>query len=95
MFPLLATTFLAGIRAGSRIFPLLPSNFDVEAAALFEHEQSAEMLYSVESAGRIAFEKFAKNFIGLPPDHAVISDALRSMELFFDIAEQPLHNKIT
>ena len=51
------------------------------------------MLYFAEPAGRIAFEKFAKRFMGLPSDEAVVSDALRSVETFFDVAEQFLHHK--
>jgi len=51
------------------------------------------MLYFAEPAGRIAFEKFAKRFMGLPPDDAVVSDALRSVEMFFDVAERLLHHK--
>ena len=51
------------------------------------------MLYFAEPAGRIAFEKFAKRYMGLPPDDAVVSDALRSVETFFDIAERLLHHK--
>jgi glutathione S-transferase len=51
------------------------------------------MLYFAEPAGRIAFEKFAKRFIGLPPDDAVVSDALRSVEMFFDVAERLLNLK--
>jgi glutathione S-transferase len=51
------------------------------------------MLYFAEPAGRIAFEKFAKRFMGLPPDDAVVSDALRSVEMFFDVAECLLHHK--
>ncbi|KAK9492138.1 glutathione S-transferase [Lipomyces doorenjongii] len=74
-------------------FPLLPPDSDVEAAALFDQAQSAEMLYFAEPAGRIAFEKFAKKFMGLPPDDAVVSDALRSVEMFFDIAERLLQHK--
>jgi glutathione S-transferase len=31
--------------------------------------------------------------MGLPPDDAVISDALRSVEMFFDVAERFLHYK--
>ena len=74
-------------------FPLLPSDSDVEAAALFDQAQSAEMLYFTEPAGRIAFEKFAKKFMGLPADEAVVADALRSVESFFDVAERILqHN---
>jgi glutathione S-transferase len=51
------------------------------------------MTYFAEPAGRIAFEKFAKKFIGLPPDDAAVSDALRSVELFFDVAERLLLQK--
>jgi glutathione S-transferase len=51
------------------------------------------MLYFAEPAGRISFEKFAKKFMGLPPNDAVVSDALRSVEMFFDVAERLLHDK--
>lgn len=51
------------------------------------------MLYFSEPAGRIGFEKFVKRFLGLPPDDAVISEALRSVEMFFDVAERLLHQK--
>ena len=51
------------------------------------------MLYFAEPAGRIAFEKFAKKFMGLPPDEAVVSDALRLVEMFFDVAEHLLRHK--
>ncbi|UKZ74696.1 hypothetical protein TrVFT333_002366 [Trichoderma virens FT-333] len=74
-------------------FPLLPPDSDIEAAALFDQEQSAEILYFAEPAGRIAFEKFAKKFMGLPANEAVIADALRSIEMFFDIAERLLQHK--
>jgi glutathione S-transferase len=74
-------------------FPLLPAESDHEAVALFDQAQSAEMLYFQEPAGRIAFEKFAKRFMGLPPDDAVVSDALRSVELFFDVAERLLQHR--
>jgi glutathione S-transferase len=74
-------------------FPLLPPASDVEAAALFDQAQSEEILYFAEPAGRIGFEKFAKRFMGLPSDEAVVSDALRSVETFFDVAEQFLHHK--
>jgi glutathione S-transferase len=40
------------------------------------------MLYFAEPAGRIVFEKFAKRYMGLPPNDAVVSDALRSVEVF-------------
>ncbi|PMD16699.1 glutathione S-transferase [Hyaloscypha hepaticicola] len=74
-------------------FPLLPSASDVESSALFDQAQSAEMLYFAEPAGRISFEKFVKKFMGLPPNDAVVSDALRSVEMFFDVAERLLHDK--
>ncbi|KAI0136407.1 putative glutathione-S-transferase theta, GST [Xylariales sp. AK1849] len=74
-------------------FPLLPPDSDVEAAALFDQAQCAEMLYFAEPAGRIAFEKFAKRHMGLPPDDALVSNALRSVEIFFDVAEGLLHHK--
>lgn len=45
------------------------------------------MLYFAEPAGKIVFEKFAKKFMGLPADEAVVSGALRSVEAFFDVAE--------
>jgi glutathione S-transferase len=74
-------------------FPLLPADSNLEAAALFDQAQCVEMVYFSEPAGRIAFEKFAKKFMGLPPNDAVVSDALKSVEMFFDIAEDLLHDK--
>ena len=74
-------------------FPLLPPDSDVKATALFDQAQSVEMLYFAEPAGRIGFEKFVKRFMGLPPDDAVISEALRSVEMFFDVTERLLHQK--
>jgi glutathione S-transferase len=74
-------------------FPLLPPDSDIEAAALFEQAQSAEMLYFAEPAGRIAMEKFVKKFMGLPANEAVVSDALRLVEMFFDVAERLLQHK--
>ena len=74
-------------------FPLLPPDSDVEAAALFDQAESSEMLYFAEPAGRITFEKFVKKFMGLPPNEAVVSDAMRSVEMFFDVTERLLqHN---
>ncbi len=61
--------------------------------ALFDEAQCAEMLYFAEPAGRIAFEKFAKRYMGLPPDDAVVSSALQSVEMFFDVAERLLQHK--
>jgi glutathione S-transferase len=74
-------------------FPLLPPDTDVEAAALFDQAQSAEMLYFADPAGKIAFEKFAKKFMGLPADEAVVAGALKSVEAFFDVAERLLQQK--
>ncbi|KAF1957034.1 glutathione S-transferase [Byssothecium circinans] len=74
-------------------FPLLPPDSDIEAAALFDQAQSVEMLYFAEPAGRIATEKFVKRIMGLPPNDAVVSDALRSVEMFFDVAERLLQDK--
>lgn len=51
------------------------------------------MSYFAEPAGKIAFEKFVKRFLGLIPNEAVISDALRSLEMFFDVAESLLHDR--
>lgn len=74
-------------------FPLLPPDSDVEGAALFDQAQSEEMFYFAEPAGRIAFEKFVKKFMGLPADEAVVSGALRSVEAFFDVAERVLQQR--
>jgi glutathione S-transferase len=74
-------------------FPLLPLDSDIEATAQFDQAQSAEILYFAEPAGRISFEKFAKRFMGLPPNDAVVADALRSVEAFFDVTEGLLRHK--
>jgi glutathione S-transferase len=60
---------------------------------LFDQAQSAEMLYFADPAGKIAFEKFAKKFIGLPPNDAIVADALQSVEKFFDVAERLLQQR--
>lgn len=73
-------------------FPLLPPDSDPEAVALFDQAQSVEMVNFAEPAGKIAFEKFAKRFIGLPPDEAVVEGALRAVEAFFDVVEGLLQN---
>lgn len=49
-----------------------------------------EMSYFAEPAGKIAFEKFAKKFMGLPADEAAVETALKSVEAFFDVAERLL-----
>ena len=87
-FVLLESRAICKYLARKYSFPLLPPDSDAEATALFDQAQSVEMLYFAEPAGRIAFEKFAKRFMGLPPDDAVVSDALRSVEAFFDVAER-------
>src|SRR4051794_17946524 len=74
-------------------FPLLPPDSEIEAAALFDQAQSVETLYFAEPAGKIAFEKFAKKFIGLPANEAVVSEALQVVENFFDVAEGLLQGK--
>lgn len=51
------------------------------------------MLYFTDPAGKIGFEKFVKKFMGLPPNDAVVSDALRSVEAFFDVAERLFEDK--
>ncbi|KAK6063306.1 glutathione S-transferase [Seiridium cupressi] len=73
--------------------PLLPPDSDAEAMALSEQAQSEEILYFADPAGRIAYEKFVKRFMGLPTDEAVVSDSLRSVEAFFDVAERLLQHK--
>ncbi|KAF2874117.1 glutathione S-transferase [Massariosphaeria phaeospora] len=74
-------------------FPLLPADSDVEAAALFDQAQCVETLYFAEPAGKIGFEKFVKRFMGLPVDKAVVAGALRSVEMYFDVAERLLQEK--
>lgn len=74
-------------------FPLLPPSSDIEATALFDQAQSVEILYFSEPAGRISFEKIAKRFMGLASDEAAVSNALRSLEEFFDIQERLLQDR--
>lgn len=74
-------------------FPLVPPESDVQGTALFDQAQSEEMLYFADPAGKLAFEKFAKKFMGLAPDEAVVSGALRSIEAFFDVAERVLQHR--
>lgn len=61
--------------------------------AQFDQAECTETAYFAEPAGKIAFEKFAKKFIGLPTDEAVVADALRAVEAFFDVAERLLQDK--
>lgn len=65
----------------------------MEATALFEQAQSVEMQYFAEPAGRIAFERFAKKFIGLPPNEQVVTDSVKAVEAFFDVAEKFLTDR--
>lgn len=74
-------------------FPLLPAESDIEANALFDRALSEEMLYFADPAGKVAFEKFAKKFMGLPADEAVVSGALKSVRAFFDVAERALQQR--
>jgi glutathione S-transferase len=74
-------------------FPLLPPSSDPEAVALFEQAQSVEMVYFAEPSGKITFEKFVKKFMGMPPNDAIVSSALQSLETFLDVAEDLLQNR--
>ncbi|KAJ6439268.1 Vacuolar protease A [Purpureocillium lavendulum] len=74
-------------------FPLLPPDSDLEAVALFDQAQSIEAVYFADPAGKIAFERFVKKMIGVPADEAVVADALRSVETFFDVAERLLQHR--
>ncbi|KAK8116463.1 Glutathione S-transferase [Apiospora kogelbergensis] len=65
--------------------PLLPPDSDLEA--------SEEMHYFADPASKIGFEKFAKKFMGLPADEAVVESALKSVEAFFDVAEGVLKQR--
>lgn len=66
---------------------LVPSSNDAEASALFEQAASIEALNFNPPAGRLAFEKFAKRFMGLPADEGVVAQAAREVEGFFEVAE--------
>jgi glutathione S-transferase len=70
--------------------PLLPLSSDHEATALFQQAQSVETQYFAQPAGQITFEKFVKKFMGLPANESVVSEALKSVEDFFDVAERLL-----
>ncbi|TQS32445.1 hypothetical protein Golomagni_07237 [Golovinomyces magnicellulatus] len=74
-------------------FPLLPDVSNLEQVAQFEQAQSVETLYFADPAGKIAFEKFAKKFIGLPTDEAVVEQALKAVNSFFDVAETLLQER--
>ncbi|RGP72356.1 glutathione s-transferase domain-containing [Fusarium longipes] len=75
-------------------FPLLPSESDHEATALFDQAESVEMQYFSEPACRITYEKFVKHrFFGLPADEEVVANALKAVEEFLDVAEKILSVK--
>ncbi|THX92473.1 glutathione S-transferase, partial [Aureobasidium pullulans] len=44
-----------------------------------------DISYFLELAGKIAFEKFVKKRMGLPADEKIVSDALRSVEMYFEV----------
>lgn len=92
-FTLYESRVIAKYLAKKYSFPLLPSENDIEATALFDQAQSVEMFYFSQQAGRIAVEKFAKKMMGLPTDEAVVSDALQSVEKFFDVMEPLLQDR--
>jgi glutathione S-transferase len=74
-------------------FPLLPPSTDLEASAHFDQAASVETLYFAGPAGTIAFEKVAKRFIGLPADETAVSNALKAVESFFDVADHLLQRR--
>ncbi|KAF4551779.1 Glutathione S-transferase-like protein 12 [Elsinoe fawcettii] len=71
-------------------FPLLPSATDFQGMAIFDQAQSVETLYFADPAGKIAFEKVAKRFMGLPADEDVVKGAVTGVEGYFDVAERLL-----
>jgi glutathione S-transferase len=73
--------------------PLVPAASNMEATALFDQAESSEMLYFADPAGRIGFEKFVKKFMGLPPDDVAVTNAVRAVEAYFDVAERLLQEK--
>jgi glutathione S-transferase len=73
--------------------PLLPPHSDIEATALFDQAQSVETIYFAEPAGRIGFEMIVKKFMGLPTDEAILSEAVKSVEMFFDVSEGLLKDR--
>ncbi|KAL2069624.1 hypothetical protein VTL71DRAFT_14303 [Oculimacula yallundae] len=70
--------------------PLLPPDSDAEATALLDQAQSVETIYFAEPAGKLTFEKHVKKMMGLPVDEKVVADTLKSLEAFFDVAEELL-----
>ncbi|KAF3033125.1 hypothetical protein E8E11_003594 [Didymella keratinophila] len=73
--------------------PLVPSASDFEVTAQFEQAQAIETTYFAEPASRLAFEKFVKKRLQLPPNEAAVTEALKSLKVFFDVAEQTLQQQ--
>jgi glutathione S-transferase len=74
-------------------FPLLPAESDLEANALVDQADSVETLYFADPAGKVVFEKFVKMKWGQPPNETVVSDALKAVESYFDVAEKLLQER--
>ena len=74
-------------------FPLLPSASEFEATAQFEQAQAIETTYFAEPAGRLAFEKFVKKRLQIPHNDAAVTEALKSLDAFLDVAEQTLQRQ--
>jgi glutathione S-transferase len=66
---------------------LLPSPSDLEAVARFDQASSVELIYFNEHANKIGFEKFAKKIMGLPCNEAVVDEAVKGLNSYFDVAE--------
>ncbi|CAI6310383.1 unnamed protein product [Periconia digitata] len=90
-FTLYESTAICKYLATKYSFPLLPPSSDIEAMALFDQAASVEKSYFSEPSGKVTFEKFAKvKFLGQPTDEVVVSNALKSLGVFFDTQEQSL-----
>lgn len=74
-------------------FSSLPKDSKVEAFGLFEQAQSVELSYFADPAGKIGFEKHVKRFLGVPTNDAVVSEAEKMLNRFFDIAENLLQHQ--
>lgn len=74
--------------------PLIPTDSDARAVALFEQAAGVEANYFNPPAGRISFEKLAKaKFLGLPADEQVVAAAVKELDGFFGIVEGLLQDK--
>lgn len=74
-------------------FPLLPPASNLEATALFEQAECFETIYFGEPAGKIGFEKFAKKFMGIPTDEAVVANAEKELGAYLDVASGLLQKR--